>query len=284
MKRIILIAIYPALCLISSAQVNNSRNYIEEMSVLEKSTFECVYSHIMYDADLDRDIPVDGIFQLGRDYAQYMRYGTYKCDSIIQSMDKKERDALTYNQLHNNIYTANGWNGSDRILFDLKNQVLNRMIYAESMYRYVEPMPVQDWEFLPGEVTVLGYKCRKARCTFRGREWTAWDCPEIKIPYGPWKLRGLPGMILSASDSTGAHSFTAIGLRTNPSNIYYDKRYELVRKVSQAECYKLLKEFSFGFSKESWKRYNEDPVNNHRPAVKHIFYVPHELDCEVDVK
>ena len=85
-------------------------------------------------------------------------------------------------------------------------------------------------------------------------------------------------------DSTGAHSFTAIGLRTNPSNIYYDKRYELVRKVSRAECYKLLKEFSFGFSKESWKRYNEDPVNNHRPAVKHIFYVPHELDCEVDVK
>ena len=70
MKRIILIAIYPALCLISSAQVNNSRNYIEEMSVLEKSTFECVYSHIMYDADLDRDIPVDGIFQLGRDYAR----------------------------------------------------------------------------------------------------------------------------------------------------------------------------------------------------------------------
>ena len=282
MKRIILIAIYPALCLISSAQVNNSRNYIEEMPVLEKSTFECVYSHIMYDADLDRDIPVDGIFQLGRDYAQYMRYGTYKCDSIIQSMDKKERDALTYNQLHNNIYTANGWNGSDRILFDLKNQVLNRMIYAESMYRYVEPMPVQDWEFLPGEVTVLGYKCRKARCTFRGREWTAWYCPEIKLPYGSWKLRGLPGFILAASDSTGVQTYTAIGLRTKPTPIYMSRRHGEVRLMKREDCARVVKDICFTACKPAWERYNEDSVNFPRPALKHLYYVPHELDMNLE--
>ena len=259
--------------------MKRNRARIEEMSVLEKSTFECVYSHIEYDADLDRDFDLDEIFQLGRDYAQYMKYGTYKSDSVVQLMEKKERDALTSVQL-NKIQVANGWNGSDRILFDVKTQMLNRIVYAEYLYHYVESMPVQEWEFLPGETTVLGYKCRKARCRFRGREWTVWYSPEIKIPYGPWKLRGLPGMILMASDSSGAHSFEAIGVRTTPSNIYYSQRYKLALEVTRKVCYKMLKEHRFEFCKGSWEAYNADPVNNHRPAVKHLPYVPHELDCE----
>lgn len=280
MKKIIFTIIFLTLCLICEGQqVKRNRARIEEMSVLEKSTFECVYSHIEYDADLDRDYASSKIFQLGRGYAQYMMYGTYKSDSVVQLMEKKDRDALTFFQL-NKIHVENGWNGSGRMLLDLKDQTLNSIVYAGILYHYVEPMPVQDWEFLPGETTVLGYKCRKARCSFRGREWTVWYSPEIRVPYGPWKLRGLPGMILMASDSSGAHSFEAIGIRTTPSNMYYTKGYELTREVTRRECYKLDKEHSLNAHKGSWEAYNADPVNNHRPAAKHLPYVPYELDCE----
>lgn len=56
----------------------------------------------------------------------------------------------------------------------------------------------------------MGYKCRKARLKYGGREWTAWyPPPDLPISSGSWKFHGLPGLILKADDTTGMHRFEA---------------------------------------------------------------------------
>ena len=81
--------------------------------------------------------------------------------------------------------------------------------------RYEEDWEKQDWKITDSVKTIIGYECFMATAEFRGRRWTAWFTPEIPIQDGPWKLCGLPGLILEAYDTNRDYSFTADGIRQN---------------------------------------------------------------------
>ena len=80
---------------------------------------------------------------------------------------------------------------------------------------YNEPMVKKDWNLEPGDTTIVGYKCKKATCNFRGRKWIAWYTLDIPISEGPWKIDGLPGMILKAIDSLNQFSFECFQIKAN---------------------------------------------------------------------
>ena len=80
---------------------------------------------------------------------------------------------------------------------------------------YNELVMKKKWNLTPGDTTIVGYKCKKAICNFRGRDWTAWYTLDIPISDGPWKIDGLPGMLLKAEDSKGQFSFECFQIKTN---------------------------------------------------------------------
>jgi GLPGLI family protein len=72
---------------------------------------------------------------------------------------------------------------------------------ASDEYVLKEEFPVLDWEILEDSKEIGGYACQKAVTNFKGRIYEAWFTTEIPMPFGPWKLNGLPGLILSAADT-----------------------------------------------------------------------------------
>jgi len=58
-----------------------------------------------------------------------------------------------------------------------------------------------QWEIKEDTFTIGNFKCKKAIGDFRGRTYIAWFTEEIPLPYGPFKLYGLPGLILQAEDT-----------------------------------------------------------------------------------
>lgn len=77
-----------------------------------------------------------------------------------------------------------------------------------------------------------GYACFHARIATGGRVWDAWFAPEIPIDAGPWKLRGLPGLILEAADTTGSYrfSFQSLQSRREPITIPRQKTTVMDKK------------------------------------------------------
>lgn len=80
-----------------------------------------------------------------------------------------------------------------------------------------------NWTIASDTATLCGYLCQKAMATYGGREYEAWFTPSIPISDGPWKLCGLPGLVLTAHDTDSCFVFQAIGLeRTEDTYIMKD--------------------------------------------------------------
>ena len=89
-----------------------------------------------------------------------------------------------------------------------------------------EDMEKPEWNVTDSTANILGYECIMATTKFRGRVWNVWFTPEIPVSDGPWKLWGLPGLILHASDSNNDYTFSALEVSDrNPGYVeYFDYR------------------------------------------------------------
>lgn len=80
----------------------------------------------------------------------------------------------------------------------------------------------QQWTMVADSVkTILGYKCRKAVCIYRGRDYEAWYALDLPVNVGPWKFSGLPGLIMSVQDTKGHYTFEISGLEKTKEPIEY---------------------------------------------------------------
>jgi GLPGLI family protein len=71
-----------------------------------------------------------------------------------------------------------------------------------------------SWRIEPDMRRFGAYTCQKAMGDFRGRTYEVWFAPDIPIPSGPFKLGGLPGLILEAHSTDGLIKFAFVKLET----------------------------------------------------------------------
>lgn len=97
------------------------------------------------------------------------------------------------------------------IMPDTANQVYTDiekgMLLAQETDIRGKPFFVSDslhpmiWTITSEEKKIDSLLCIKAECQFRGRTYIAWFSPAIPLPFGPWKMGGLPGLIIDLQDA-----------------------------------------------------------------------------------
>jgi GLPGLI family protein len=104
---------------------------------------------------------------------------------------------------------------------------------ATVYYTYKEPMPTIQWSLKNDTATVLGYLCKKAITTFRGRNYEVWYALEIPIRDGPWKFCGLPGLILKAQDDQAYFSFVCTSIEFPNSKLIEIRNSDRTKLISK---------------------------------------------------
>jgi GLPGLI family protein len=80
-------------------------------------------------------------------------------------------------------------------------------IFLKKSFSITDDLPKMKWIFLKGEKKFNNFICKKAKTTFRGRTYNVWYTEKIPVTAGPWKLNGLPGLILFAEDEIGIYKW-----------------------------------------------------------------------------
>lgn len=108
-----------------------------------------------------------------------------------------------------NIVTVSKQDADDVELFQYirANSITRTTSIGIQDYLIEETLPDIDWKIEKDTKQLGGYTCQKAIGDYAGRTYIAWFAPQLPFQNGPWKLSGLPGMILEASDTTGEVQF-----------------------------------------------------------------------------
>ena len=161
--------------------------------------------------------------------------------------------------------------------------------YGEDLGYYTESLLEMEWTVVEDSIaTVLGYNCLMAETDYHGRHWKAWFTPEIPVPFGPWKLHGLPGLILKA-EANGGFSFTATGLElTNRliSPMYLQQDYRKVdrkKALENAEYYANNRESIMNAQGQNVKVYFLDE-NGNKVEMPKYDGLKHSLEPDYKMK
>ncbi len=114
-----------------------------------------------------------------------------------------------------------------------QNYPKGKMTSVETIppHRYLTSERMDDigWTLQAEHDTICGHSCRKATGMYGGRTWIAWFAEDLPTRFGPWRLSGLPGLILRAVSEDGIHQFECVGVEAVKESITYNVPEETVK-------------------------------------------------------
>lgn len=146
---------------------------------------------------------------------------------------------------------------SDQLLLRKPNSFENKMYFSHGYdYFVIKSNDKIDWKLENETKKVQEYTLQKATTNFGGRKWTAWFSPEIPFQEGPYKFRGLSGLIFEIYDS---------------ENIFH---YTLVKSINLQEAFDTTDFLETHYGKKpiavSLKQYNKIKLDSYNNVIEEL--------------
>lgn len=210
-----------------AAQAEGDEDVPKSYNKLAQGMYEAMYEYKMKTSDKENNEFTDRyttMLQIGEDIAKFGDYTAYQTDSLSATGANPEEMAKAHMKEASTEYFF-----IPQILLNSpegKTSVTDVSVITIGGYQ--EPFADMTWDITDQTDSIAGYAVTKATTTYGGRDWEAWFTEEIPSGFGPWKLAGLPGLIVKAKDSEGIHDFELISFRSSETPIMQTKDARVV--------------------------------------------------------
>lgn len=184
----------PVGLLLSSTLFISTLKAQEAAPVLALTHYKFV--HVNDTAQREKKHTEEMVLYIGKEASLYTTYS----DKIIEQQLDQQMRAPGFDG--NITLTGSSRTTKASYYFRPKDEIYSELYKIGSVqYRLDDTFPQLEWKLMAQTKTIGGYTCQRAETYFKGRDYSVWFSPDLPFPYGPWKLQGLPGLILEAKDS-----------------------------------------------------------------------------------
>lgn len=98
------------------------------------------------------------------------------------------------------------------------NSISSYIVKTPNEFNYIQTIDF-NWQIGNEQEKILSYDCKIATCTYSGRNYKAWFTEKIATSDGPFKFRGLPGLIIKIEDDQNFFKFEMVGINIQQKSI-----------------------------------------------------------------
>jgi GLPGLI family protein len=171
---------------------------------------------------------------------EYEDLNKFKCKANLYIKSNKESLFRVNDQREGGITQD-----AEENMITVYNDKVSKIIYstnAKSIVRlplYTKEIIYEDvsskikWTITKETKKIGKFTCQKAKINLNGRKYSIWFTPEIEIAFGPYKINGLPGLVVELYEETSKTKITLISIKKLDDSKDFEnyKKYILSKKV-----------------------------------------------------
>jgi GLPGLI family protein len=171
------------------------------------------FTHVMDTTNRSHPYTENMVLVIGKSASAYKSY-----DGLVADQQFKKAYAASTPDQQSRINRHTEGSRTQYYQYPGEQKLFIKETLAFNEYLIQGRMPSIDWKIAADTATFGGLHCQKATCHFGGRDYTVWFCPDLPVHTGPWKLNGLPGVIVDAVDSKNEVVFQFNGVEKTVSS------------------------------------------------------------------
>ena len=180
------------------------------------------------------------VWDTTKDGSKYYSYTVFNSDSIMKVDLEKQLAATGSINVKSDMRKGDVRYSVTKTYPDYKINLHRRL--GMDAYNISDDRKI-NWKILPEKEKIGEWNAQKAEADFAGRHWIAWFSTEIPIQDGPYKFRGLPGLIVKIEDKTGSHKMELKAIKNITGNVDINVFEVKEIAVNSKQFQKVIKEY-----------------------------------------
>lgn len=211
--------------------------------IAKKTTYQAVYNfeYQKDSSDVSSKSTSNMVLLIGDKYSLFQSANLQYNDSLKKAIVNSGADISSG---VSQIISARKSNRFNYRILKTTKQTLVYDHYFSNKFVYKDEDPI-NWTLTAEKANISGYSCTKALTNFAGRAYTAWFTQEIPINDGPYKFKGLPGLIIKIEDSQAHYTFTLTSFEKLTDSFEFD--LNAGKEITKKEFFQSYNKFKKNF-------------------------------------
>lgn len=224
------------------------------LNSIKKNKIKFILFFFLYNILLSQDIKPDNKFLISYklDYQNNTDSSEYETDMFNLYINDNESKFISINKVKSDSLVKNPNSTSLLELKKIKLKFTYQILFDSKTKKLIETDKIGlndffcsfenfdlHWQITNESKLINTIKVTKAISNSFGRKWEAWYAESIPFIEGPYKFKGLPGLVIEVNDLENNFRFSMIEIRKN-SNHIFEKNNETLKYAKELSVEKYI--------------------------------------------